>query len=48
VTLRLPVVFDPRLAGVTLAIEAGAREDGSRGLRQEPARAGSVRVLGQR
>jgi hypothetical protein len=48
VTLRLPVVFDRRLAGLTLRVEAGAREDGRRGLRQEPARAGSVRVLGQR
>jgi hypothetical protein len=44
VTLRLPVVFDSRLAGRTLRIDAGARQDGRRGLRQLPARAGSVRV----
>jgi hypothetical protein len=48
VTLRLPVVFANRLAGRTLRLEAGAREDGRRGLRQEPARAGTVRVLSGR
>jgi hypothetical protein len=46
VTLRLPVAFDRRLAGLTLGVDAGATEDA--GLRQEPARAGTVRVLGQR
>jgi hypothetical protein len=45
VTLRLPVAFDSALAGDTVRIDAGAREDGRRGLRQEPFRAGSVRVL---
>ncbi len=45
VTLRLPVAFDGALAGDTVRIDAGAREDGRRGLRQEPFRAGSVRVL---
>ena len=42
VTLRLPVAFAPSLAGRTLRVEAAARTD--RGLRQEPARAGTVRV----
>ena len=45
VTLRLPVAFDGALAGDTVRIDAGAREDGRRGLRQEPFRAGTVRVL---
>jgi hypothetical protein len=44
VTLRLPVSFAPRLAGRTLRVEASARED--RGLRQEPARAGTVHISG--
>ena len=42
VELRLPVAFAPRLAGRTLRVEAAARTD--RGLRQEPTRAGTVRV----
>lgn len=42
VTLRLPVSFAPGLAGRTLRVEAAARTD--RGLRQESARAGTVRV----
>ena len=42
VTLQLPVAFAPSLAGRTLRVEAAARTD--RGLRQESARAGTVRV----